>query len=252
MTSLIFDAHCHIGTEHSGSHPIELSVDELIRSMDRNSISKAVICPIGKGLVVQIAKANDEIANAVKKHPDRLVGFAGGNPWQEDEAVDELERAAKNLGLRGLKLNPDIQGFPASDELAYPLVRRAGELKVPVYVHSGTSPNSQPMEIGELAGACPETTVIMGHMGYDNYFSDAVPAAKQFENLFLETSRNTQYWTIEDAVKTIGADRVVFGTDQPYSRAEVEIASIKSLELESESLEKILGDNISRILKEGL
>jgi Tat protein secretion system quality control protein TatD with DNase activity len=82
---LIFDAHCHIGREHSGSRPIELSVDELIKSMDKNNISKAVICPLGKGLVVQNAKANEEIATAVKKFPDRLVGFAGANPWQEDE-----------------------------------------------------------------------------------------------------------------------------------------------------------------------
>jgi predicted TIM-barrel fold metal-dependent hydrolase len=226
-----------------------LSVDELIKSMDKNNISKAVICPLGKGLVVQNAKTNEEIATAVKKFPDRLVGFAGANPWQEDEAVDELERAVKDLGLRGLKLHPDIQGFPASDELAYPLVKRAGELKVPVYVHSGTSPNSQPMEIGELAGACPETNVIMGHMGYDNYYSDAVPAARQFENLLLETSRNTQYWTIQDAVNAIGADRVIFGTDQPYSRPEVEITSIKSVELQPESLEKILAGNIIRILE---
>ena len=247
---MIFDAHCHIGREHSRNHSIELSVDELVKSMDRNSISKAVICPIGKGLTVQIAKANDEIANAVKKYPNRVVGFAGANPWQEDEAVDDLEKAVRNLGLRGLKLHPDIQGFPASDELAYPLVRRAGELKVPVYVHSGTSPYSQPMEIGELAGACPETTIIMGHMGYDNYFCDAIPAAKQFKNLLLETSRNAQYWTIEDTVKSIGADRVIFGTDQPYSRAEVEIAAINSLKLDSESREKILGGNISRVLKE--
>jgi hypothetical protein len=106
------------------------------------------------------------------------------------------------------------------------------------------------MEIGEMALSCPETTVIMGHMGYDNYYFDAIPAARRSRNLILETSRNTQYWTIEESVEAIGPDRVVFGTDAPYSKAEVEIARIKSLKLDSDVQRKILGENISKILEE--
>jgi len=247
---LIFDAHCHIGREHSKSRSFALSADELVNIMDRNGIDKAIVCSMGKGLNVETSRANDEISSAVRKHPDRLVGFAGANPWHEDAALDELERGVKRLGLRGLKLHPDLQGFPASDDLVYPLIRRAGELKIPVYVHSGTSIYSQPMEIGEMALSCPETTVIMGHMGYDNYYFDAIPAARRSHNLILETSRNAQYWTIEESVEAIGPDRVVFGTDAPYSKAEVEIARIKSLKLDSDVQRKILGENISKILQE--
>jgi len=227
-----------------------MNVDELLSNMNRNSIEKAVICSFGRGLTVDVINGNNEIAAAVKKYPDRFVGFAGANPWSEEAAVEELERAVKTLGLKGLKLHPDLQGFPASDELVLPLVEKSAELEIPVYVHSGTSIYSQPMEIGEMARSCPEATIIMGHMGYDNYFFDAIPAAKQSENIVLETSRNAQYWTIEDSISLIGADRVVFGTDQPYSEAEVEIARINTLKLDSETRRKILGENLSKILKE--
>jgi predicted TIM-barrel fold metal-dependent hydrolase len=217
--------------------------------MNRTGIDKAVICPIGKALVTEIAEGNNRIASMVKKHPDRLVGFATASPWHEEAAIAELDRCV-DMGLKGLKLHPDLQGFVASDELAQPLVRRAGELKIPVYVHSGSSPNSQPMEIGEMARACPETIVIMGHMGYSVYYLDAIPPAKHFQNIVLETSRNALTWIIEDAAKTIGPDRIVFGTDQPYSKAELELARIKSLTLDTETRDKILGGNIKRILHE--
>jgi len=83
---MIFDAHCHIGREHSKSRSFALSADELVNIMDRNGIDKAIVCSMGKGLNVETSRANDEISSAVRKHPDRLVGFAGVNPWYEDAA----------------------------------------------------------------------------------------------------------------------------------------------------------------------
>src|SRR3984957_21009713 len=52
---------------------------------------------------------NDFVAGCVNAHPDVFLGFASVDPLQGDAAVAELERAVRELGLRGLKLHPTAQ-----------------------------------------------------------------------------------------------------------------------------------------------
>ncbi|WP_264352512.1 amidohydrolase family protein [[Mannheimia] succiniciproducens] len=81
--------------------------------------------------------ANDRLAEAVAKHPDRFAGFAT-LPWgQPQEAVKELKRAVNELGLKGALLN----GRPSEhfiDHSDYePLLAAFHELNVPLYLHPG-------------------------------------------------------------------------------------------------------------------
>jgi predicted TIM-barrel fold metal-dependent hydrolase len=84
--------------------------------------------------------SNDKIAGWTTRAPHsiRLIGFARVNPMdgirQKDLAVKELERSVQTLGLRGLKLHPLAQLFLDSieGELTRNVVKRAGELKIPV------------------------------------------------------------------------------------------------------------------------
>src|SRR5262245_22985811 len=59
---------------------------------------------------------NDYVAGVVEKYPDRFIGFASVDPWKGQAALKELERAVKELGLRGLKLHPTSQAFFPNDE----------------------------------------------------------------------------------------------------------------------------------------
>ncbi|MBF0750932.1 amidohydrolase [Pasteurella sp. WM03] len=82
-------------------------------------------------------QANDKLAAAIKKHPNRFAAMAT-LPWIEPEqAVAELERAVKELGLRGALLN----GRPSDDFLDHPryerLLVKFNELNVPLYLHPG-------------------------------------------------------------------------------------------------------------------
>ena len=81
--------------------------------------------------------ANDKLAEAAQKHPARFAGFAT-LPWQAPEAAArELERAVRELGLKGALIN-GRPGETFLDDVRYaPILAAFDELKVPLYVHPG-------------------------------------------------------------------------------------------------------------------
>jgi predicted TIM-barrel fold metal-dependent hydrolase len=74
------------------------------------------------------AVSNDYVADAVRRHPDVFVGYASVDPWKGTLAVEELERAVRELGLRGLKLHPGRQEFFPDDPRFAPLFARCAAL----------------------------------------------------------------------------------------------------------------------------
>ena len=87
-----------------------------------------------------------DIAEAVARYPDRLIGFARLHPWYP-ESLSLLDRAVRELGMKGLKLHPvGTLAHPASEQTLL-LMRRAGELRVPVLFHCGDEPMTTPRAI---------------------------------------------------------------------------------------------------------
>src|SRR5688572_8641844 len=83
--------------------------------------------------------SNDDVAEAVKRHPDVLIGFGSVDPNRGLAAIDEARRCVEVLGLRGFKLHPAIQRFSPNDERFYPLWDAISSLKVPALFHTGFS-----------------------------------------------------------------------------------------------------------------
>jgi len=81
--------------------------------------------------------SNDYVAEIVGSHPEQFIGFATVDPWKGEAAAEELERAVKDLGLRGLKLHPIHQAFFPNDERIYPLYEKCQALGIPLLMHSG-------------------------------------------------------------------------------------------------------------------
>jgi len=137
-------------------------------------------------------KTNDELAKAVRKHPDRFIGLAALAPQSPHEAADELERAVKELGLKGAKLNSHIGATYLDDKRYWGILERAQKLDVPIYLHPTTPhPNmltpytdygyaltgpslgfgaetaihAMRMIYGGVFDEFPNLKVILGHMG---------------------------------------------------------------------------------------
>jgi 5-carboxyvanillate decarboxylase len=78
---------------------------------------------------------NDELSAAVKRHPERLAGFAAVAPQDPEAAADELERAVTHLGLKGAVVNGHIRGEYLDDKKYWVIFERAEKLNVPIYIH---------------------------------------------------------------------------------------------------------------------
>jgi 5-carboxyvanillate decarboxylase len=95
-------------------------------------------------------KINDELAVAVKQHPDRYVGLAAIAPQNPDGAASELERAVMMLGLKGVMIQSHARNEYLDDRKYWGIFEKAEKLDVPVYLHPGT----------------PSTAILSGYSGY--------------------------------------------------------------------------------------
>ena len=243
---LIVDAHCHLGRTARR----EWKAEELVRTMDKYDIDHAVVFPSSNFDENDFSKSNDMIAQAVKEYPDRLTGFARINPHKGEKAVQELVRSKEKLGLRGVKLHPTMEVYPANSRIIHPIMRAATQLHMPVVFHSGTPPYALPSQIADVATRFPRIPIVMAHMG-KSLETEAIASARKSSNIILETSgASSRIGLMESAVKTLGAERIIFGSDWPCCHPAPEKLKIDVLEISGEEKAAILGRNIMRILAE--
>ncbi|RLG82816.1 MAG: hypothetical protein DRO18_08440 [Thermoprotei archaeon] len=271
---LIIDTHIHIPNEwiKSSVHPREVA-ERLIEFMYESGIDVAVILPIAPYI------PNDYVYKVVSYEPKRLVGFASVVPNPADVAISELRRAIKDLGLKGLKLHPGIQGFCIRHPHVVKVLKEAGELGIPVVIHAmkgdlstlyfkstkeHTLPTPDRIEDYDLLPAlAPETTIIYAHMGGLFGFREFMCLAAGHPNIYLDTSYSLVTIVEEIGadrlstyIKHLGADKFVFGSDHiigltpKWLSAKRQIDIIKTLPgLSDEEKELILSGNAKKLMK---
>jgi uncharacterized protein len=83
---------------------------------------------------------NDQLAEAVNRHPNRFVGLATLPTMAPDAAVSELKRMVQDHGFRGAVINGHARGRYLDDQFFWPILICAAELRVPVYLHPAPPP----------------------------------------------------------------------------------------------------------------
>src|SRR5215469_9280561 len=103
-------------------------------------------------------EANDLLAEAVRRHPNRFAGFAALPTAAPDTAADELERTVGTYGFKGALINGHIRDRYLDDPFFWPILERAQALQVPLYLHP--TPPPQPVIAASYTGHyTPEVTV---------------------------------------------------------------------------------------------
>lgn len=137
--------------------------------------------------------SNDRTAEVVAQYPGRLLGQALANPHEGMQAVRELERAVKELGLRSFYASPFRYGLPPNDKKFYPLYAKAAELHIPVFVYVTMNYNtalpmdlSHPRHLDEVAMDFPELPLIAGCGGWP-WVPEMVGVARRHQNVYIDT-----------------------------------------------------------------
>jgi uncharacterized protein len=220
----------------------------LISSMDRTGTDTAVtFAPRWLGGAFHdpdYTQANAAVFDAVKASPKRLIGFARINPNYGREAVTLTEKCFGEYGFRGLMLDPEWENFdPLDRELAYPIYEIARGHKAPIIFHTWYSP-SQPALYWEIAEDFPDLPIVISHLG-GRLIADAVAIAQRAKNVYLETSDNM--YGVSGPSRAIGVERVLYGSNTPFSSPETEMFKVTSSDLSASEKDLVLGGNAERL-----
>jgi len=232
----IIDAHTHLG-----DFPVfgaSININQLLKLMNQYSIEKAVVSALPNSLA----------RKAVEKYPDRITSLVRVNP-HEAGAVDTAERAIREWGMKGIKLNPLFNNFLPDSDVVNPVMDVAAKYGVPVLIHSGHPPWSLPWSFERLADRYPDVTIVMAHMGHGHiiYINAALDVAEEHANIVVDTAGMTMHTKIREAVNRLGVDRVMYGSDTPLGHPGWEIPKVQVAGLSEEQLQHVLHDNALRI-----
>jgi predicted TIM-barrel fold metal-dependent hydrolase len=144
-----------------------------IAEMDAAGIDVQVLSLVSPGVeqldavaAVKLAReSNDFLAEAVKRHPSRLAGFAALPTPAPDEAADELERTVRECGFKGALINGHSRGRYLDDRFFWPILERAEALDVPIYLHP-TVPPEPVVETYYNGNHPPEVTPHLSSAGW--------------------------------------------------------------------------------------
>lgn len=243
---MIIDFHAHIGRSWVGWEENKIGPAEMLKIYDQFGIEKS--CISSWNLSYDPIAGNDEVAAVIKQYPDRYIGFGVISPRWSPTVADEVDRCIEKLGMKGIKLHPTLNSWPADSPLVYPVMERIVKHGVPVLFHTWNDDFSHPSRVGRLAKLFPTAKIAMGHMGFEAFY-DAAFIAKEMPNVYLDTTGSyNEVRTLREVVRIAGKEKVVFGTDGPALNIPVELAMIQHADIPEDAKTAILGENAARLL----
>lgn len=223
----------------------------ILSYMDRHGVDRSVVLNIATNPRQQ-HNVND-FAAAI--NGERLVAFGSVHPDAPD-AVEELYRI-KELGLKGVKLHPDYQDFFVDDDKMLPIYETVEKLGLILTFHAGVDiqyfepVHCPPERLARILPLFPSGRVVAAHMGgYLQWYE--VEEYLAGKKLYLDTSFSYSRMPSPHAARIIkkhGADRILFGSDMPWSAPHLEKRFIESLGLSWEEEEAIFAGNAERLLE---
>lgn len=225
------------------------SLSGLKSLMSAQGVDKAVVLNIATNAHQQ--KSVNDFAAEINKGD--IISFGSVFPESPD-CLDELERI-KSLGLKGVKLHPDYQGFSVDDEKMKPIYQKISRLGLITVFHAGFDYGFPPPY-----GATPDkmaralkwfsSPVIAAHWGGIDCEAGVLEHLSG-KDIYFDTSfgyGSMPKYFAQKIIDTHGADKILFGTDCPWHTAEMELKLLKTLEISSEDMEKITHLNAERLL----
>ena len=257
----IIDSHCHIypdkiaqkasdATGHFYDLPASLDgkISTLLYHGERAGIEHFVVQSVAT-TPHQVSSINNFIAQAVAESGGGFTGLGTLHPDSEDMEADVNEIIA--LGLKGVKLHPDIQRVQLDDPRMHKMYELC-EGKLPMLIHTGDRryDYSNPNRMLPILDKYPDLTVIGAHFGGWSIWEDATEKFKKYKNFLVDCSSSLYAITPQKAKELImeyGVERVLFGTDYPLWKPEIELERFMQIDLTDEQREDILYNNAARL-----
>lgn len=244
--------------------------ETLLSSMKTAGVTHSVLLPVATTPKQVVTINNDIFAQEAFYQENGLISFGSIHPdlpeWKE-----ELSRIVDH-GLKGIKIHPVYQSTDQDDPRYLRILERAGELDLIVVTHGGIDVDypeeryCMPPKILNAVRQVGPVKLVAAHMGGWKCWDQAEELLADTQ-VYLDTSFSTGLLTSPDdhytpeglklldeprflrMVKSFGVERILFGTDSPWSDQKESIDWIQALPLSGEEKAAILGGNAQRLLK---
>ena len=258
----IIDAHCHIYPDKIAQKAaaatcefygglgstLDGTVSTLSKEAEVAGIEHCIVQSVAT-TPKQVSSINNFIADSVAKSEGKFTGLGTLHPDSENVEADVNEII--NLGLKGVKLHPDIQKFKIDDYRMLKIYELC-EGRLPILMHTGDYRYdlSNPNRIVPILEIYKELTVIGAHFGGWSVWEEATQKLSKYKNFYVDCSSSLYAITAEKAKELImeyGTDRVLFGTDYPMWEPKVEIERFLQIELSEEERRDIFYNNAAKL-----
>lgn len=234
--------------------------EDIVREMARSGVDKAVVFGFGFKDMGLCRYVNDYVMEAIKKYPDKLIGYMVLAPKSKD-IEREMDRCLDG-GLQGIgELFPHGQGFDISNPKEVgSLANLSMERKLPIIIHTNEpvghyyagKTDTTPVEACEFAANFPDLNIVFAHWGGGLLFYEMMPEIrKQNKNVYYDTAATPYLYrkNIYRVAREIGLlDRILFATDYPLIPMRRYIEDIKTSGLSKEDQSRIFSKNAKRLL----
>lgn len=236
----------------AGSLLLESTPSDLLEQMDTAGVDSVFLIAqeplIPNPFVLDFSKENASRIHAVVNIP------------KSEDRPAALLRRYKDQGARALKIHPAADGEDVHSPRYHTLLGAADELGLPVIIHTGCIHSRVLYRSPEQGHASNFTNwyhtytqvrFVLAHMNFHEP-NRAMDLMEEFPNLYTDTSWQPAE-TIAEAVRRVGADRILFGTDWPFVGNNFLVGierirdCVESGFFSQEEADAILGENAQRL-----
>ena len=245
--------------------PPELTLEELAAKYQELDYMAVVLANDDRTAQGDAWDSNDWVSSISRRYPDTFIGFGSVDPWMGQLAVKEVERAHKELGLKGIKFIPMTQEFYPNERRFYPIYEKIAELGMIAMFHTGTTgvgaglpggggvhlKYTKPIPyIDDVAADLPELTIVMAHQAFP-WVEEQLAVLVHKPNVYMDISGwSPKYFNplLIQYASTLIKHKVLFGSDYPALTPERWVRDFEGAPFWDEARPLIMLENAKRVL----
>ena len=248
----IFDAHLHTPSENGENFQWNLvtrNMSEFVAYLDKCGVRRGVISAARSNTALKpedYQAGNREVAKYAERYKGRFRPSCVITPARIDDALREIEVCHSQLGFRWLgEFCNYMTGYKYDTPEWAQVMHLAAKLGMVIQIHTNTQ------EMRYLAERFPDNTIVFPHFGgskkdIEERFN--IVAAHKNCSMDVSGSGIERVGILEKAVKEIGSDRVLYGSDFTINEPSAVLARIDNAFLTEQDRENILFRNVERLL----
>lgn len=246
---MIIDSLAKIGPHYMGRN---FSAEAYIRIMNQVGFDQAVITA-NRPLSYNLSEGNDYIEDCLNKYPDRFFGAVRVDPWQREEALEELEKRFKHRGFKAIYLHPWEENYQCNRGVVLPILDFARRRKLPVIIAAGYLWVSHITQVGDLARQFPDVKIMVTNAGQLDLsgltLGNVKFVLKEFPNLYLGTASAVATEWLVDLIRVNAKGRVLFESGHPFFEANLERCRVDYCYINLDEKNEVYRENVKEFFQ---